>query len=138
MELITLLIATFLVSLVAFILLSGESKEPITMSAHPIFGHMLGMIRHGTRYPVLLGEFATQVKLYRYRRRDSLHRQQNDHSPIYAIRTSGERIHTVNSPDLAGVVMRKQRHLDNKALAIIHEASRKEGTHPVQRRDEVN
>jgi hypothetical protein len=59
MELYTLLMAIFLVSLVAFFLLSkrpsGQTKEPIDVPALPIFGHMPGMIRLGTTYPVLLG-----------------------------------------------------------------------------------
>ncbi|KIA75395.1 cytochrome P450 [Aspergillus ustus] len=58
------------------------------------------MIRHGTTYPVLLG-------------------QANDHPPIYAIRMFGQRIYTVSSPDLASIVMRKQRHLDTETQFII-------------------
>ncbi|BCS28420.1 cytochrome P450 [Aspergillus puulaauensis] len=104
MELSHLLIATCLISLVAFILLSGrhsrENKEPINVPGHPIFGHVSGIIRHGTTYPVLLG-------------------QQNNHPPIYAIRMFGQRIYTVSSPGLASIVMRKQKHLDTETQFII-------------------
>ncbi|KAJ0417993.1 cytochrome P450 [Aspergillus carlsbadensis] len=104
MALTTLLIATFLVSLVAVILLSKrpsrETKEPTVVPGHPILGHMPGMIRHGTTYPVLLG-------------------RQNDHPPIYAIRMFGQRIYTVSSPELASIVMRKQKHLDTETQFII-------------------
>ncbi|KAL4860340.1 cytochrome P450 [Aspergillus spectabilis] len=104
MALSTLLIATFLISLVAFILLSRkpsrETKEPINVPGHPIFGHLPGMFRHGTNYPVLLG-------------------LQNDHPRIYAIRMFGQRIYTVSSPELASIVMRKQKHLDTETQFII-------------------
>ncbi|KAL2822387.1 hypothetical protein BJX63DRAFT_426961 [Aspergillus granulosus] len=50
MALGSLLILTTLVSLVAFILSTRrrprETKEPITVPGHPIYGHLAGMIRH--------------------------------------------------------------------------------------------
>ncbi|KAL2784408.1 cytochrome P450 [Aspergillus keveii] len=96
--------ATFVVSILAFIMLSRTpsrgTKEPIDVPGHPIFGHMPGMIRHGTTYPVLLG-------------------QQKDHPPIYAMRMFGQRIYTVSSPELASILMRKQKHLDTETQFII-------------------
>ncbi|KAL3459752.1 cytochrome P450 [Aspergillus heterothallicus] len=104
MALGSLLILTILVSVVAFILSAQrrprESKEPINVPGHPVFGHLPGMIRHGTTYPVLLG-------------------QANDHPPIYTIRMFGQRIYTVSSPDLASAVTRKQKHLDTETQFII-------------------
>ncbi|KAL4886417.1 cytochrome P450 [Aspergillus karnatakaensis] len=99
-----LIIPTIVVGVLVIILftrkLQNTSKDPITIPGHPLFGHLPGILRHGTTLPLLLA-------------------QQNNYPPIYAITMFGQRAYTISSPELASLVTRKQKHLDTETQFLI-------------------
>ncbi|KAK6363999.1 hypothetical protein LTS17_012628 [Exophiala oligosperma] len=98
---VLLLVAvTLAVVLLRYAIWKHDSREPPLISGAPVLGHLPGIYRHGTSYPVVLSA-------------------QTDQLPIYAVYLLGQKIYTVNAGEIASLLSRKNKQLDAETGFIV-------------------